>query len=48
MSYKRIATPRIYTDWVNWMDVTGQESVANAVSLSVGTMASGVIEDASD
>ena len=48
MSYKRIGTPRIYTDWINWMQVTGQESVENAVSLSAGTMASGDIVDAFD
>jgi len=46
MSYKRIAIPRVYTDWVNWMDVTGHESVMQAVQSDL--MASGVIEDAFD
>lgn len=48
MSYKRIGTPKIYVDWVNWMNVQHQESIADAVSLSAGTMASGTIEDAFD
>lgn len=48
MSNKRIAIPRAYTDWVNWIYASGKYSVAYNVSLVSSSMDVGKIENAFD
>ena len=46
MSYKRITTPKVFTDWVNWMRSSGKKSLGELVSSDGCNI--GVIEDAFD